>query len=44
VRFIQRERFKGLLLPFLSKILDRDTQRGFNEMNQALKLRAEAAP
>ncbi len=43
VLFVQRERFKGLLLPFLSKILDRDTQRGFNEMNRALKLRAESA-
>ena len=43
VRFIQRERFKGLLLPFLSKMLDRDTQRGFEEMNRALKLRVESA-
>ena len=41
VRFVQRERFKGLLLPFLSKMLDRDTRRGFEEMNRALKLRAE---
>ena len=44
VRFIQRERFKGLLVPFLSKMLDWDTQRGFNEMNWALKLRAESTP
>ena len=44
VRFIQRERFKGLLLPFLSKMVDGDTRRGFEEMNQALKLRAESAP
>ena len=43
VRFIQRERFKGLLVPFLSKMLDWDTQRGFNEMNWALKLRAESS-
>ena len=43
VRFVQQERFKGLLLPFLSKMLDRDTRRGFEEMNQALKLRAESA-
>ena len=41
VRFIQRERFKGLLVPFLSKMLDGDISRGFNEMNRALKLRAE---
>jgi hypothetical protein len=44
VRFIQRERFGGLLLPLLSKMLDRDIRRGFEEMNQALKLRAESAP
>ena len=44
VRFIQRERFGGLLVPFLSKILDGDTRRGFEEMNRALKLRAESAP
>ncbi len=43
VRFVQRERFKGLLLPFLSKMLDGDTRRGFEEMNRALKLRAESA-
>jgi len=44
VRFIQRERFKGLLLPFLSKMLDGATRRGFEEMNRALKLRAESCP
>jgi hypothetical protein len=44
VRFVQREQFRGLLLPFLSKMLDRDTRRGFEEMNRALKLRAESAP
>jgi len=43
VRFIQRERFGGLLLPFLSKTLDGDTRRGFEEMNRALKLRSESA-
>ena len=43
VRFIQRERFGGLLLPLLSKMLDGDTRRGFEEMNQALKLRSESA-
>jgi hypothetical protein len=42
VRFIQRERFGGLLLPLLWKILDRETRRGFEEMNRALKLRCEA--
>jgi hypothetical protein len=44
VRFIQRERFKGLFLPFLSKMVDGDTRRGFEDMNQALKLRAESIP
>jgi hypothetical protein len=43
VRFIQRERFTGLLVPFLSKTLDGDISRGFNEMNSALKLRTESA-
>jgi hypothetical protein len=42
VRFVQQERFGGLLVPFLSKMLDRDTRRGFEEMNQALKLRSES--
>lgn len=44
VRFIQRERFNGLLVPLVSKMLDRDTRRGFEEMNRALKQRAESAP
>jgi hypothetical protein len=30
-------------LPLLSKMLDGDTRRGFEEMNQALKLRSESA-
>jgi hypothetical protein len=42
VRFIQRERFGGLLVPLLSKMLDRETRRGFEEMNQALKVRSES--
>ena len=42
VRFIQRERFGGLLLPLLWKMLDGETRRGFEEMNRALKLRCEA--
>jgi hypothetical protein len=42
VRFVQREQFGGLLLPLLSKMLDGDTRRGFEEMNRALKLRAES--
>jgi hypothetical protein len=42
VRFLQRERFGGLLLPLLWKMLDGETRRGFEEMNRALKLRCEA--
>ena len=43
VRFTQRENFTGLLVPFLSRSLDRDTKRGFEEMNQALKSQAESS-
>jgi hypothetical protein len=42
VRFIQRERFGGLLVPLLAKMLDGETRRGFEEMNRALKLRCES--
>ena len=42
VRFVQRERFTGVLVPLLFKLLERDTRRGFEEMNRALKTRAEA--
>jgi hypothetical protein len=40
-RFIQREIFTGLLVPILARGLDTDTRRGFEEMNLALKVRAE---
>lgn len=43
VRFIQREVFTGLLVPMFSRMLDKDTKRGFMEMNNALKMRAERA-
>lgn len=39
--FRQSERFSGLLVPLFRESLDRDTRRGFEEMNQALKARAE---
>ncbi len=35
--FIQYERFRGLLVPLLKTMLDRDTQEGFDQMNAALK-------
>jgi hypothetical protein len=41
VHFVQRELFTGLLVPLLAHGLDTDTRRGFDEMNQALKVRAE---
>lgn len=40
VRFVQAERFDGLLVRFFGKTLE-GTQRGFEEMNEALKRRAE---
>jgi hypothetical protein len=43
VRFVQRERFTGVLAPLILRMVGESTQRGFQEMNQALKERAEAA-
>ena len=40
-RFLHGERFTGLLVPFLGRMLDK-TERGFGSMNDALKTRAEA--
>lgn len=41
VRFVQSERFSGLLVPLFRKGLDGPTRRGFEDMNRALKERAE---
>lgn len=41
VRFEQSERFSGLLVPLFAGGIERDTRRGFTEMNSALKQRAE---
>ena len=41
VRFVQRENFGGLLVPLLWKSLGTQTRQGFNDMNTALKHRAE---
>jgi hypothetical protein len=41
VRFVHSERFSGLLVPLFWRSLDTQTRRGFEEMNQALKLRSE---
>ena len=43
VRFVQQERFTGMLVPLFARNLDDHTLRGFNAMNAALKLRAEGA-
>ena len=44
VRFVQHEAFKGVLVRLLARSLDKNTLRGFEEMNVALKERAEALP
>jgi hypothetical protein len=44
VRFQQSERFSGILVGLLRASLDRDTLRGFEEMNRALKRRVEVPP
>jgi hypothetical protein len=41
VRFIQREEFRGLLAPLLLPLIGKNTRRGFEAMNQALKAEAE---
>jgi hypothetical protein len=41
VRFTQGEIFRGILVPLLASSLDKDTRRSFEEMNLALKDRAE---
>lgn len=42
VRFIQREQFRGLLVPLFWRSLESNIPQGFNEMNAALKKEAEA--
>ncbi|MEW6605349.1 MAG: SRPBCC domain-containing protein [Thermoproteota archaeon] len=41
VRFVHREVFDGLLTGFFGNSLDTDIRKGFEEMNRALKERAE---
>jgi hypothetical protein len=41
VRFIQREVFDGLMTRLFGKGFDKEIRQGFNEMNDALKKRAE---
>jgi len=42
VRFIQKEEFSGLLVPLFRKMLDTKVRAGFEEMNKALKNKAES--
>jgi hypothetical protein len=44
VLFRHSELFSGMLVPLFRDSLDRDIKRGFDEMNSALKARAEARP
>lgn len=41
VRFVDREVFNGLLVPLQAKDIDTNSKRGFEAMDQALKVRAE---
>ena len=39
--FVQRENFSGILIPFLGKMIDTTTRKGFEAMNIKLKELAE---
>jgi hypothetical protein len=39
--FVQYERFRGIMVPFVKQMLDNNTCEGFEEMNMALKNRCE---
>jgi hypothetical protein len=43
VRFTQHETFSGLLPRLAARLLARETQRGFDAMNQALDARVHQA-
>ena len=42
MRFVQSERFSGILVPLVMAFIGRSTRQGFEAINQALKERAEA--
>lgn len=42
VRFVHRERFSGVLVPLMRRWLNTSIRTGFEQMNQAIKARAEA--
>ena len=41
VEFVHSERFTGILVPVIWGSMEKDTRKGFEEMNKALKTRAE---
>ena len=41
VRFVHGEQFKGILVPLLLRMIGENTRRGFEAMNEALKVEAE---
>ena len=41
IHFVDREIFNGLLVPLQAKNIDTHSKRGFEDMDQALKIRAE---
>ena len=43
VRFVQQERFTGVLVPLFPRNLDDHTLRGFKAMNAALKARVRGS-
>jgi hypothetical protein len=43
ITFVQREQFRGVLIPLFRKMLDVNTKQGFEQMNMALKERVEKA-
>jgi hypothetical protein len=40
-RLVQREEFRGVLVPLMLAMVGKSTERGFHAMNQALKSRVE---
>jgi hypothetical protein len=42
VRFVQREQFTGMLAPLILRRMEEGLRQSFNDMNQALKERAES--
>jgi hypothetical protein len=43
IKFVHKEKFRGILVWPLLKIIGKKTQKGFEDMNKALKERVEAS-